>query len=107
MLRFRGRIRMACDIGLAEGVDFLKTSTGKVPVNATLEASAVMLEAIAEHGGRCGIKLAGGIRTLEQADAYLDQATRKFGASWVTATHFRIGASSLFGELVAAISAAS
>ena len=107
LLQTPHRIRMACDIGLAEGVDFLKTSTGKVQVNATLEASAIMLEAIAEHGGRCGIKLAGGIRTLEQADAYLDQATQKFGAPWVTAAHFRIGASSLFGELVAAISSAS
>ena len=107
LLQTPQRIRMACDIGLAEGVDFLKTSTGKVQVNATLEASAVMLEAIAEHGGRCGIKVAGGIRTLEQAEAYLDQATQKFGASWMTAAHFRIGASSLFGEIVAAISPAS
>lgn len=103
LLQTPQRIRTACDIGLAEGVDFLKTSTGKVAINATLEASAIMLDAIAETGGRCGIKVAGGIRTLEQAEAYLDQATEKFGTSWVTATHFRIGASSLFGELVAAI----
>ena len=101
------RIRAACDIGLAEGVDFLKTSTGKVAINATLEASSIMLDAIAEHGGACGIKVAGGIRSLEQAEFYLAQATEKFGASWVTAAHFRIGASSLFGELVAAISPAS
>ncbi len=107
LLQTPQRIKTACDIGLAEGVDFLKTSTGKVPVNATLEASAIMLDAIAEHGGRCGIKLAGGIRTIEQAEAYLNQATQKFGAAWVTAAHFRIGASSLFGELVAAISPAS
>ena len=107
LLQTPQRIRAACDLGLAEGVDFLKTSTGKVAVNATLEASAIMLHAIAEHGGSCGIKVAGGIRTLGQADAYLGQATQKFGASWVTAAHFRIGASSLFGELVAAISAPS
>lgn len=107
LLRTPQRIRTACEIGLAEGVNFLKTSTGKVPINATLEASTVMLDAIAERGGHCGIKLAGGIRTLEQAEAYLAQATRKFGASWVTAAHFRIGASSLFGELVAAISPVS
>lgn len=104
LLQTPQRIRAACVIGLAEGVDFLKTSTGKVAVNATLEASAVMLDAIAVHGGHCGIKLAGGIRTLGQAEAYLDQATQVFGASWVTASHFRIGASSLFGELLAAIS---
>jgi len=100
------RIRAACALGLAEGVDFLKTSTGKVAVNATLEASAIMLDAIAEQGGGCGIKVAGGIRTLQQAEAYLAQATDKFGPAWVTARHFRIGASSLFGELLAAIPAA-
>ena len=55
----------------------------------------------------CGIKVAGGIRTLQQAEAYLAQATDKFGQSWVTARHFRIGASSLFGELLAAIPATS
>lgn len=99
------RVRAACALGLAEGVDFLKTSTGKVAVNATLEASALMLDAIAEHGGECGIKVAGGIRTLQQAEAYLAQSTDKFGPSWVTARHFRIGASSLFGELLAAIPA--
>ena len=99
------RIRAACALGLAEGVDFLKTSTGKVAVNATLEASAIMLDAIAEQGGGCGIKVAGGIRTLQQAEAYLAQATDKFGQSWVTARHFRIGTSSLFGELLAAIPA--
>ena len=107
LLQTAQRIRVACDIGLAEAVDFLKTSTGKTPVSATLEASAVMLAAIADHGGDCGIKLAGGIRTLEQANAYLQQATQKFGTSWVTTAHFRIGASSLFDDLVAAIAPAS
>lgn len=107
LLQTRQRIRMASGIGLAEGVDFLKTSTGKVAVNATLEASAIMLEAIAEHGANCGIKVAGGIRSLAQAEAYLSQATQKFGAAWISPAHFRIGASSLYGELVAAISPAS
>ena len=104
LLQTPQRIRAACAAGLAEGVDFLKTSTGKAAVNATLEASAIMLEAIAAHGGRCGIKVAGGIRTLAQAESYLTQATEKFGTSWATPMHFRIGASSLFGELVAASS---
>ena len=103
LLQTPERIRAACAIGLAAHVDFLKTSTGKVPVNATLEASAVMLDAIAQAGGRCGIKLAGGIRELEQAAAYLDQAGAQFGESWVTPEHFRIGASSLFAEIVAAL----
>lgn len=99
------RIRQACALGLEAGVDFLKTSTGKVPVNATLAAAAVMLDAIAEAGGRCGFKAAGGIRTLADAAAYLQLAEARLGAGWADPAHFRIGASALFGELVAAVSA--
>ncbi|MGH8122972.1 MAG: deoxyribose-phosphate aldolase [Rudaea sp.] len=93
------RIRAACAIGLEEGVDFLKTSTGKVPVNATLEAAEIILDAIAAAGGRCGFKAAGGIRTLAEAVTYLDLAEARLGAGWADAVHFRIGASALFGEL--------
>jgi deoxyribose-phosphate aldolase len=92
-------IRMACKIGLEEGVDFLKTSTGKAPVNATPQAAMVMLDAIAAAGGRCGFKAAGGIRTLAEATAYLQLAEERLGAGWSDPAHFRIGASALFGEL--------
>ncbi len=94
-------MRAACAIGLEEGVDFLKTSTGKVPVNATPEAAALMLDAIAAAGGRCGFKAAGGIRTLADAASYLDLAETRLGAPWCSPAHFRIGASALFGELAA------
>ncbi|WEN14535.1 deoxyribose-phosphate aldolase [Rhodanobacter sp. AS-Z3] len=94
-----GLIRTACAIGLEEGVDFLKTSTGKVPVNATPAAAAVMLDAIAADGGRCGFKAAGGIRTLADATMYLQMAETRLGAGWSDPAHFRIGASALFGEL--------
>lgn len=100
-------IRAACAIGLEEGVDFLKTSTGKVPVNATPEAAALILDAIAAAGGRCGFKAAGGIRTLADAATYLDLAEARLGAGWADATHFRIGASALFGELSAIAAAAA
>lgn len=98
-------IRTACAIGLEEGVDFLKTSTGKVSVNATPAAATIMLDAIAAAGGRCGFKAAGGIRTLADAATYLDLAEVRLGAHWVDSTHFRIGASALFGELSAIVSA--
>lgn len=98
-------IREGCAIGLAAGVDFLKTSTGKVPVNATPEAAAAMLEAIAQSGGRCGFKAAGGIRTLDDAQLYLDLAAARLGRDWIDPTHFRIGASALFGEITRALSA--
>jgi deoxyribose-phosphate aldolase len=96
-------IRQACAIGLSAGVDFLKTSTGKVPVNATPDAATLMLDAIAEAGARCGFKAAGGIRTLDDAQTYLDLAEQRLGADWITPAHFRFGASALFTEITAAL----
>jgi deoxyribose-phosphate aldolase len=96
-------IRQACTIGLSAGVDFLKTSTGKVPVNATPEAAALMLDAIAEAGGGCGFKAAGGIRTLDDAQTYLALAEARLGADWITPAHFRFGASALFADISAAL----
>lgn len=104
-LRGAELIGVASRIGLDAGVDFLKTSTGKVAVNATLEAAGEMLSAIAEAGGRCGLKVAGGIRTLDDASAYLALVESRMGADWVGPAHFRIGASALFGELRAATGA--
>ena len=94
-------IRQACELGLDAGVDFLKTSTGKVSMNATPEAAAVMLDAIAARGGRCGFKAAGGIRTLADARVYLALAQERLGADWVNPARFRIGASALFDALLA------
>lgn len=98
-------IRQASEIGLDAGVDFLKTSTGKVPVNATLEAAEIMLSAIAERDGQCGFKAAGGIRTLGDAQAYIALAEQKLGAGWATPARFRIGASALFDAIVAELEA--
>ncbi len=96
-------ILQACSIGLTAGVDFLKTSTGKVPINATHAASILMLDAIARDGGRCGFKAAGGIRTLAHARAYVELAESRLGADWISPAHFRIGASALFGEITTAL----
>lgn len=92
-------IRTAAELGLEAGVDFLKTSTGKVPVNATLDAAEILLDAIAARGGQCGFKAAGGVRTLDEASAYVALAERRLGADWVTAAHFRIGASALLDAI--------
>jgi deoxyribose-phosphate aldolase len=96
-------VNEACRIGLACGVDFLKTSTGKAQVGATPEAAALMLAAIAGGGGRCGFKAAGGIRTLDEAAVYLDLAESRMGADWIDPVHFRIGASALYAQLLAAL----
>lgn len=96
-------IRKASEIAVEAGADFLKTSTGKVPVNATPEAARIMLSVIADHGGDIGFKPAGGIRTLEDANIYLDLAAELLGPDWATPRTFRLGASSLLDNLLAVL----
>ena len=85
---------------IAAGAQFIKTSTGKVPVNATPEAASLMLGVIAEHGGAVGFKAAGGLRTLADARCYIELARATLGAQWVTPGHLRLGASGLLAELL-------
>ena len=85
------------------GCDFLKTSTGKAPVGATLEAAAVMLAVIEEADGRVGFKASGGIRTLQDAAAYLQLAAELINPSWACPTTFRFGASALLDDLLRAL----
>lgn len=94
-------IRQASDLAIAGGADFIKTSTGKVPVNATLEAAEIMLQAIKDSGKDVGFKAAGGIRTAAEAAEYLALAEQLFGADWLTPEHFRFGASSLLDNILA------
>jgi deoxyribose-phosphate aldolase len=97
------RIRRAADEALAGGADFLKTSTGKVAVNATPEAAEVLLEAIRDSGLPVGLKAAGGVRTTADAALYLRLCDRIMGESWATPAHFRIGASGLLAALLATL----
>ncbi|MEP3113205.1 deoxyribose-phosphate aldolase [Nisaea sp.] len=85
---------------IAAGADFIKTSTGKTSVSATLEAAHIMLEAIRESGKPVGLKPSGGIRTTEQAIAYLRLADKIMGPDWATPETFRFGASSLLDALL-------
>ncbi|MGI2028318.1 deoxyribose-phosphate aldolase [Endozoicomonas acroporae] len=97
-------IRKASDIAIAAGADFLKTSTGKVPVNATPESARIMLEAIRDSGNtQVGFKPAGGIKTAEDAALHLDMADEIMGDGWVNSRHYRFGASSLLGNLLIAL----
>ena len=97
--RIEGAVRLA----IAAGADFLKTSTGKSAISATPEAAEAMLSAIRAAGRPVGLKVSGGIRTLEAAKTYLDLADRIMGAGWATPRTFRIGATTLYDALVAAI----
>jgi len=85
----------ASHIALLNGADFIKTSTGKAAVGATLPAAKMMLETIRSQKPTAGFKAAGGIRTFETAMEYVYLAESILGKSWVTLKHFRIGASQL------------
>lgn len=96
-------ILRACQLSLAAGADFLKTSTGKTPVGATPEAARTLLAAIAADPGsrqRVGFKASGGIRTLADASVYLALTREWLGAEALTPRRFRLGASSLLDDIV-------
>ncbi|WP_034950288.1 deoxyribose-phosphate aldolase [Erwinia oleae] len=102
-------IRKASEIAIDAGADFIKTSTGKVPVNATPEVAEIMLRVIADKGVKqtVGFKPAGGVRTAEDAALYLQLADEILGSDWVSPRHFRFGASSLLSSLLNAAGHAS
>ncbi|ART80008.1 deoxyribose-phosphate aldolase [Oceanisphaera avium] len=93
-------ITKACQIAIAGGANFIKTSSGKVPINATLEAAELILSAIKDSGQPIGIKISGGVRTTAQARQYLALAASIMGEHWLTPSHLRFGASSLLNELL-------
>jgi deoxyribose-phosphate aldolase len=101
-------IRQAAETAIDGGAHFLKTSTGKTQPAATPEAADVLLEVIAaaaRRGRSIGFKASGGIRTIEDALVYLTLYEQHFGKASAAASSFRIGASGLFKELVAAAGA--
>ncbi|MGR5238973.1 deoxyribose-phosphate aldolase [Vibrio alfacsensis] len=101
-LKEEALIKKASKICIEAGADFIKTSTGKVPVNATPEYARMMLEVIRDMGvaETVGFKPAGGVRTAEDAAAYLAMADEILGGNWVDARHYRFGASSLLTSLL-------
>lgn len=94
------RIAEASRIAIEAGADFIKTSTGKLPVGATPEAAKTMLAAIRASGKPVGFKAAGGVRTLEQAQTYIGLAEAALSTGWCTPKTFRIGASGLLDDLL-------
>ncbi len=101
-LKEEALIKKASELSIKAGADFIKTSTGKVPVNATPEYARMMLEVIRDMGvaQSVGFKPAGGVRTAEDAAAYLAMADEILGNDWVDARHYRFGASSLLTNLL-------
>lgn len=99
----QARLRAACELAIAAGADFLKTSTGKIDISATPEAARTILDCIKASARPVGFKASGGIRSLAEAGVYLDLADRIMGPGWVAPSTFRFGASSLHGVLIDAI----
>jgi deoxyribose-phosphate aldolase len=95
-------VEEAARFAIEHGTDFVKTSTGKSPVSATLPAAQRMLEVIAASGRPVGIKPAGGISTADAAGEYIALAERIMGAGWVSPATFRFGASGLLNALLVA-----
>jgi deoxyribose-phosphate aldolase len=90
-------------VAMMAGADFIKTSTGKEGVNATLPVSLAMVRAIRAYGERTGqrigFKPAGGISTAKDALAYLVLMKEELGRPWLEPALFRFGASSLLGDI--------
>ncbi len=97
-------VRLASDIAMEAGADFIKTSTGKVSPAATPPVVLTMLEAIRDFesktGKQIGMKPAGGIGTAKQAIQYLVMVKETLGEDWLSPELFRFGASSLANDVL-------
>lgn len=97
-------VRLASEIAMQAGGDFIKTSTGKVSPASTMPVVLLMLEAVRDFylstGHIVGVKAAGGIKTSKQALRYLAMINETVGDLWLTPERFRFGASSLLNDLL-------
>jgi deoxyribose-phosphate aldolase len=98
------RVRLASDIAIQAGADFIKTSTGKISPAATMPVTLVMLEAIRDHyfktGEMIAMKPAGGISTAKSALHYLVMVKETLGDEWLDPHWFRFGASRLANDVL-------
>jgi deoxyribose-phosphate aldolase len=96
-------VARAAQVCMMAGADFIKTSTGKESVNATLPVSLAMVRALRDYGDRTGYKVgfkpAGGISKAKDALVYLSLMKEECGADWLEPELFRFGASSLLGDI--------
>jgi len=96
-------VARASFVAMMAGADFIKTSTGKEPVNATMPVGLVMTRAIREYaqqtGSAVGLKPAGGIRTAKQSIEWLCLMKEELGGSWLHSKLFRFGASAMLSDI--------
>lgn len=98
-LKTEALITQATKLAIEGGADFVKTSTGKVAINATLESTKIMLTAIKNSDKRVGFKAAGGVKTVADASDYLTLTRAIMGDDYLQANTFRFGASSLLNDV--------
>jgi len=107
LLRTPERIAQASFLAMEAGADFIKTSTGKVDVNATPAAAYVMCECIARYhqvtGKKIGFKPAGGISSAADALCYYSIVSTLLGKEWLNKELFRFGVSRVANSLLAAV----
>ncbi len=96
-------IHQAAIESIAAGADFLKTSTGKTAHSATPEAVRQLFEIVAQEPRQVGVKVSGGVRTLEQANTYLSIADEILGEPHISPEILRFGASSLLDAVLVAL----
>jgi deoxyribose-phosphate aldolase len=103
LIQSEDMLRKACKVAIESGADFLKTSTGKVNEGATVKKFRIICDEIKKYqvisGEMIGIKAAGGIRTVDEANKYIDIVKEVLGEDYLQPKYFRIGASSLLNEL--------
>jgi deoxyribose-phosphate aldolase len=97
-------VRLASQLAIEGGADFIKTSTGKVSPASTRPVVLLMLEVVRDHflqtGRKVGVKAAGGIRSAKDALRYLVLVNETCGDQWMTPELFRFGASSLLNDVL-------
>jgi len=96
-------IGAAATEAIAGGADFLKTSTGKTERSATPEAVAQLLQIVRAHPESIGVKISGGVRSVDDAGVYIALADEALGREQVTNQRVRIGASSLLRDVLSAL----
>jgi deoxyribose-phosphate aldolase len=98
-----GNVYAASMVAMQAGADFIKTSTGKEGVNATLPVSLTMVRALRDYGARTGqrigFKPAGGMKTAKDAIAWQILMREELGRDWLEPDLFRLGASSMLGDI--------
>jgi deoxyribose-phosphate aldolase len=102
-------IKAVGHVVVENGADFVKTSTGKLEPAATLPAAEALMEVVVaarHHGHKVGLKVAGGVKSVDEAGRYLDLADRYLHPETATPANFRFGASGLLNDIVAVLGSA-